>query len=391
MKAVILAGGLGTRLLPITEYIPKALVKVDGLPIIHKQLLQLQENNVDEVIVLTGHLGSQIEKYLKTQRFSFKLKVLWSPNHFTPAERLITFKDEIGNNFILIYCDNFLPDSGKVFALNNSAKYRFILNLREKGNIRIIDENRIEIVTTDRSCAFPYVELGYIAIQDTNFFPTLIRYGDLNTCFKHLAEQQLFDFVEYDGDYYTLSNLSVYLKEIDKSKIIFLDRDGIINKNVGHRRYLKNFEEFHFVEDNLEFMQLLSSIGFSFIVITNQPGIATKQVDEIFLKNLHEMIFMKFLELKINIYAIYVCRHHWEDNCSCRKPKPGMIYRAVEDFKLNQNQLLFIGDEEKDLEAAKAAKINGFVVNEKLGDIGNFGLIRNASKIIQELYGVVLE
>jgi histidinol phosphatase-like enzyme len=68
-----------------------------------------------------------------------------------------------------------------------------------------------------------------------------------------------------------------------------------------------------------------------------------------------------------------------------------MIYRAVEDFKLNQNQLLFIGDEEKDLEAAKAAKINGFVVNEKLGDIGNFGLIRNASKKIKELYGVVLE
>ena len=68
-----------------------------------------------------------------------------------------------------------------------------------------------------------------------------------------------------------------------------------------------------------------------------------------------------------------------------------MIHHAIEDFKLNKHQLLFIGDEEKDLEAAKAAKINGFVVNERLGDIGNFGLIRNAINKIQELYGVVLE
>lgn len=391
VKAVILAGGLGVRMLPVTEHLPKALVKIDGLPIIHKQLNQLEENNFDEVLVLTGHRGSQIEEYLKNLKFKFDLKCLWSSINLSPAERLIEFKEEIGDKFTLLYCDNFLPESKEIFRKNQISKYRFILNTRDKGNIKITKENRFEIMTSERNSNYPFVELGYISIQDSNFFPALIRCRDLNQCFKNLAEHEQFEYIEYTKPYYSLSNIESYLKIIDKSKIILLDRDGIINMSVGHRKYVTNFSEFKFVQNNLDFLRRLSAIGFNFIVITNQPGIATGQVDSEFVWDLHAMISLKFLEYKINLLSIYICQHHWDDNCNCRKPKPGLIKQAIKEFKLENQTLLFIGDEEKDLEAAKSAKINGIVVNEGLGDIDNYGLIRNASKLIQELYGVVLE
>ena len=177
---------------------------------------------------------------------------------------------------------------------------------------------------------------------------------------------------------------------IDKSKILFLDRDGIINKSVGHRKYVTKFEEFDFVEENLVYLQKLSSLGFMLIILTNQPGASTGEVNKDFLSQLHEYLFMQFLERKINLLAIYVCQHHWDEECSCRKPKPGLIQAAIEDFGLHNQPLLFIGDHEKDNEAAEAIGIDGMVVNENLGDKGNFGLISNARLRIEKVYGVML-
>ena len=390
MKAVILAGGLGKRLLPITEHIPKALVKIEGIPIIHKQLLQLEENGFKEVIILTGHLSHQIEQYLKKYTFRFDLKILCSPVELSPAERIIKFREEIGENFTLLYCDNFLPDSREVFHLNSSFKYKFILNSRKEGNIRTQDKNKLEITTSKRSRSFPFVEIGYTTINDTDFFPTLISTKDLNECFKIITQTQDVQYLEYSGKYFSLSNIGVYQNVIDKSKILFLDRDGIINKSVGHRKYVTKFEEFDFVEENLVYLQKLSSLGFMLIILTNQPGVSTGEVNKDFLIQLHEYLFMQFLERKINLLAIYVCQHHWDEKCSCRKPKPGLIQAAIEDFGLHNQSLLFIGDHEKDNEAAEAIGIEGMVVNENLGNKGNFGLISNARLKIEKVYGVML-
>ena len=390
MKAVILAGGLGKRLLPITEHIPKALVKIEGIPIIHKQLLQLEENGFKEVIILTGHLSHQIEQYLEKYTFSFDLKILWSPVELSPAERLIKFREEIGENFTLLYCDNFLPDSREVFHLNFPFKYKFILNSRKEGNIRIQEKNKIEITTSKRSSSFPFVEIGYTTIHDTDFFPTLISTKDLNKCFKIITQTQDVQYLEYSGQYFSLSSIDVYQNAIDKSKILFLDRDGIINKSVGHRKYVTKFEEFEFVEENLVYLQKLSSLGFSLIILTNQPGVSTGEIDRDFLSQLHRYLFMQFLVKKINLLAIYVCQHHWNEECLCRKPKPGLIRSAIEDFGLHNQPLLFIGDQEKDYKAAEEIGIEGEVVNENLCDVGNFGLISKARFRIEKIYGVLL-
>jgi hypothetical protein len=123
------------------------------------------------------------------------------------------------------------------------------LNSRKEGNIRIQDKNKLEITTSNRSSSFPFVEIGYTTINDTDFFPTLISTKDLNECFKKITQTQDVQYSEYSGHYFSLSNISVYQNIIDKSKILFLDRDGIINKSVGHRKYVTKFEDFDFVEE----------------------------------------------------------------------------------------------------------------------------------------------
>jgi D-glycero-D-manno-heptose 1,7-bisphosphate phosphatase len=104
---------------------------------------------------------------------------------------------------------------------------------------------------------------------------------------------------------------------------------------------------------------MLSNKGFNFIVATNQPGIATKEVSELFLANVHQKITNDLRKLSINILTFYVCKHHWDDSCECRKPKPGMLNQAIKDFNLKRNNLIFIGDENSDLRAAEAAGISG--------------------------------
>jgi histidinol phosphatase-like enzyme len=99
---------------------------------------------------------------------------------------------------------------------------------------------------------------------------------------------------------------------------------------------------------------------------------------------------MQFLVKKINLLAIYVCQHHWNEECLCRKPKPGLIRSAIEDFGLHNQPLLFIGDQEKDYKAAEEIGIEGEVVNENLCDVGNFGLISKARFRIEKIYGVLL-
>jgi len=144
-------------------------------------------------------------------------------------------------------------------------------------------------------------------------------------------------------------------------KIIILDRDGILNKKMDKRKYLTSFEMLDFIEENLEVFSKLGRKGYSFIVATNQPGVATGDLSETFLDSLH-IRMTSYLRLKnINILAFYVCKHHWGDLCACRKPMPGLLNMCISDFNLNTESTVFIGDEDKDIQAAFNANIKGLM------------------------------
>ena len=358
--AVILAGGRGERMVPVTNSQPKALVPINGVPILKLLISQLIKNGVDRIYVLTGHLGEQILDYTNTLNLGLKVTCINSDPNFTPGERLIKSLSLFKEDFLLLYCDNYIPDDEVIKKqLNASIGVTLLLHKREIGNISIKNNLLSVYGTKERKTKNPYVELGFISVRSVEFKNTLNKLRDINLVLEELSRSSKIHFNILTKNYLSLSNFNKYVDQNLHGNIMILDRDGIINAKMEKRKYLTSFENLKYIEKNLEIFSMLSNKGFNFIVATNQPGIATKEVSELFLVNLHQKITSDLRKYNINILTFYVCKHHWDDLCECRKPKPGMLNQAVKDFKLKSNNLIFIGDENTDLKAAEAAGING--------------------------------
>lgn len=136
-------------------------------------------------------------------------------------------------------------------------------------------------------------------------------------------------------------------------RVVFLDRDGVINMDSPD--YIKKPEEFEFISKSPEAVSLLCRNGFSVIVITNQSLIGRKMADQ----NTLEAIFAKMKQGIENaggrIHDIFFCPHLPGDNCSCRKPKPGLILDAKGKYGIDLEQCVMVGDSAKDIECGKAA------------------------------------
>ena len=212
----------------------------------------------------------------------------------------------------------------------------------------------------------PYVELGYIAVNDKEFDNLVFTYNDINLALENFSKKYEIKFTELFSGHQSLSDFSRYISQKLHGKVAILDRDGILNKKMDKRKYLNSFKDLKYIEENLEIFSQLSKAGFSFIIATNQPGVATGELSEFFLDELHKKITSDLRLKNIFILAFYVCKHHWDDLCKCRKPMPGMLNNIIHDFELEINNLYYVGDEDKDIIAANAANINSikFTDNE---------------------------
>ena len=148
------------------------------------------------------------------------------------------------------------------------------------------------------------------------------------------------------------------------SKFLLLDRDGVINHKAKHSRYVETWDDFVWIDENVRAMQMLSQQGFSFIVITNQAGIGRGVMSIADLNIIHRHMQAKLAEKGILIKHIYVCPHHPDDGCVCRKPRPGMINQALKDYGLKKDQLCFVGDEPTDCQAAASAGVRAIYLGD---------------------------
>ncbi|MBN1108925.1 MAG: HAD family hydrolase [Bacteroidales bacterium] len=140
------------------------------------------------------------------------------------------------------------------------------------------------------------------------------------------------------------------------NKALFLDRDGVINKDKVHV-YKK--EDFEFNEPVLELCRKYSADGYLLIIITNQAGIAKGIYSEEDFNTLTVWMTDELKKRGITISEVYHCPHHPDITgpCSCRKPEPGMILQAIVEFDLDPGQCWLIGDKGTDLEAGRRAGI----------------------------------
>ena len=142
---------------------------------------------------------------------------------------------------------------------------------------------------------------------------------------------------------------------------IFLDRDGVINEE--RKDYVKNLNEFKIFSGVAEAIDLLRKKNFLIIIITNQSAINRKLLDTSTLENIHKS-FQEYLKSNNTfIDAFYYCPHRPDENCICRKPKPGLLIKAIQDFKINPKESWMIGDSNSDLESGRLVGCNVMKIN----------------------------
>jgi D-glycero-D-manno-heptose 1,7-bisphosphate phosphatase len=181
----------------------------------------------------------------------------------------------------------------------------------------------------------------------------------------------------------SISNLKTYTSNLRRRRILLLDRDGILVEKMPYREYLSNLKDYRPIYENWSTLKKVSNLGVDFLIATNQPGVATGEVNEEFLSAFHIRLVSDLLDFGINVLAVYACKHHWNENCNCRKPKPGMLLEAMEQFEISAESTLYIGDEVKDSIAASAAGIDYVIINNKVHDEFAFETIEKALPIIK--------
>ena len=149
-------------------------------------------------------------------------------------------------------------------------------------------------------------------------------------------------------------------------KFVFIDRDGVINKDPGgwtKYGYVSDWEEFEFLPGVEEALALLKNNGFKCVIISNQQGVGKGYYTEKILDNIDRKMREEIIRSGGDITASYYCVHLKEEDCSCRKPKGGMFIKAKEDLHINDlSNKFFIGDNETDIIAGKAAGLKTILV-----------------------------
>lgn len=146
-------------------------------------------------------------------------------------------------------------------------------------------------------------------------------------------------------------------------KIIFLDRDGVINVERGE--YTFKVEDFVVVDGLFSALKKLQQNGFEFIVITNQSGISKGIYTHQNVQQINNLMKEEFIKHQLKLLDIYYCPHHNDvEKCICRKPDSLLLEKAIAKYNVDVSNSFFIGDSDRDIEAAQKAGVKAIKVNK---------------------------
>lgn len=379
LSAVIIVGGRGKRLDPVTCNVPKPLVRILDKPFLYYLVKQLFNSGVRKVIILAGYLGSQFEDFI--QKYSHKFKGLEfiikiSDPDFDTGKRLIDSMEILDDRFIFLYGDNYVPFQLKEYIEKYERDFdnSFVLLYKNDdnystSNISIGRDNLILNYGKEKNELTNFVEIGYFIInkeilhdvidrKSTNFgrdiFSKLIQKGKI---YGEVIAQRYYTVG-------TMERLNLTRLFFSNRKFIFIDRDGVLNEKAPKGSYIKDLDSFKWKKGALSGLKLLKKNNYQIVLITNQAGIGRGVFTINQLEKIHQKMCQDARNYGADIEYIYYCPHHWEDNCNCRKPKPGMLLKAQKDLHIDLMNTYFIGDDLRDGEAAKSAGCK-FVLIEK--------------------------
>ena len=408
MKVVIMAGGKGTRISSVASDIPKPMIKVEGIPVLEREIECLKNQGFDDIILTVSHLGNIIMDYfgdgsgnspVTGEPFGVHIDYYFEEEPLGNAGALFKIKDKLTSDFLLLNADamfdvdfnrfvafhrkhgglvtlfthpNSHPyDSGLIIANKNGSVEKWLAKEDERpqyyrnrvnAGLHVINPEVLELVGINAD------SVGKVGVDGKPVKVDLDR--QLLKPLAGTGKMFCYDSPEYVKDMGTPERYYSVCKDCkegrisaknlkNKQKAIFLDRDGTINKYVG---FLRNMNDFELIDGVAEAIRKINESGYLAVVVTNQPVIARGEVSFEELEEIHNK--METLLGKEGAYldAIYYCPHHPHKayeverpelriDCDCRKPKPGMLLKAAADFNIDLSRSWMVGDGENDIQA----------------------------------------
>ncbi len=387
MKAVIMAGGRGTRLASLTKEIPKPMIQVCGKPILEHQIECLKAQGIKDIIITVGYLSDFIIDYFHDgKKFGVNIEYFKEDKPMGNAGALYCIKPDLGDDFLLINGDI-------LFDIDIERFIRFHNN--HDGEASLIGHpNAHPWDSALISCDKTGLVTRWLMKEDARpqYYQNLVNSGIHILSTKALTSGKESSFVDLDRDILRpLVNKKAlycykspeYIKDMGtperykqvcedyskgrvaskslncKQRAVFIDRDGTINKEVG---FLNSIDDFELLEGADEAIKLLNENGYLAIVVTNQPVIARGELTVEELSLIHNKMETLLAQNGAFLDAIYYCPHHPDKGfagevqalkvqCSCRKPKPGMLLQAAEDYNISLQDSWMIGDSDRDVKA----------------------------------------
>ena len=381
-QAVILCGGRGERLRPLTDEMPKPMVSVNGRPFLQYLLEQLAENGLNRFVLLTGYLGEKIVEYFGDgSSWGWSISYSNGPVEWSTTKRIHEALDQIDEQFLLLYSDNFaqlrLSELAQVNRDRNSAMTLSVVR-KFPGNIQLDANSSVAKYDSSRSeSSAEFVEIGYSLMSKSKIIACLDEHihENFSSVIQSLTEDQQVSAVQVKTGYMSISDplrLSRTEAFLKQHKILLLDRDGTLNVKPERGRYVNSISEFQWIESSRDALRTLGEKGFSFIIISNQAGVATGAIKLEDLNKINEFIRAEFLSLGLRLLEIYVCTDHWNSESEFRKPNPGMFLAAAIDHKFRLDHSIYVGDDIRDAVAAKNAGCKCVLVSpgELIEDVG---------------------
>jgi NDP-sugar pyrophosphorylase family protein len=215
-QAIILCGGLGTRLRPLTDSLPKPMVPVNGKPFLYHLLTQLADQGVKRFVLLTGYMGEKISDYFGDgAQYGWAISYSRGPVAWDTGRRLWEARELCDRKFLLLYSDNFVQFRLKQLKrLHSQLRTRITLLLapKAKGNIKVSEDGRIQAYDKHRiGVGFDYVETGYMAVERDSFFADFPSYEgfpdfSLSALLQKYAQQQLLGGLIVRDPYHSISD-----------------------------------------------------------------------------------------------------------------------------------------------------------------------------------------
>lgn len=367
-QAVILAGGLGTRMRPLTDTAPKPMIQFHGRPFLEYLVEQLRDQGITRIVLLLGYLPDTITSYFGDgSRWGVSITYSITPAEVQTGTRMRAAFDSLDPIFLLLYCDNYWPlllDRSWKRFVDTGALALATIYRNTDGYSR--DNVRLEgdwIVTYDRSRTSPDlrgVEIGY-AIMTRDVVRDLLPDADIpieEAIYPTLADRGQLAAFATDHRYYSvgsLDRLPVTDAFLARTPTLLLDRDGVLNRRPPRAEYIRHPDEFEWLPGALEAVRILSESGYRLLVISNQAGVARGAMTEADLMAVHDRMIGDARAAGGAIEGAYYCRHDWDAGCDCRKPLPGLLFQAQRDHHLDLTRTPFIGDDDRDGEAAEHA------------------------------------